>query len=304
MPKDIRNMEDQERIGVLMLDGHTEHCAKRQVWGDGECTCVADGFGTLHHTMNPPPEGWNLPVRGLSDVKIGDWHKPTPNGRPRQVSGVAPGRVYYMGGDSVRAEDLHLMTKVEPPVDPRMVALRADIERQAWNLAGCSTYAAGHGLDEGHDAAYALPALNEVRELALKYRKAQEDLATLRAERDEARGLLREADLLLAEEQLLAEASPGNMTDEERDRRFEAWFAASRGHIAEFLGLGPMFTAMAEPTKELPRALDGHINNCLLAWSGSETDPTYGPCQMCNGVCPDRAILLGRVLPPAEKTSW
>lgn len=186
-----RRGEDQERIGVLMLEGHTEHCAKRQVWGDGECACPAGGPTPGRCTVPSPPEGWTAHIRSR----------------------------------------------------------RADIERQAWNLAGCSTYAAGHGLDEGHDAAYALPALNDVRELALKHRKAQEELATLRAERDEARGLLREADLLLAEEQLLAEASPGNMTDEERDRRFEAWFAASRGHIAEFLGLSPLFAAREEPTQ-------------------------------------------------------
>ncbi len=26
-------------INILMQKGHTNHCAKRQIWGDGECEC-------------------------------------------------------------------------------------------------------------------------------------------------------------------------------------------------------------------------------------------------------------------------
>ena len=31
--------EDYERIDKLIDDGHPEHCACRQIWGDGECEC-------------------------------------------------------------------------------------------------------------------------------------------------------------------------------------------------------------------------------------------------------------------------
>ena len=31
--------EDIERIDDLCDKGHTQHCACRQVWGDGECSC-------------------------------------------------------------------------------------------------------------------------------------------------------------------------------------------------------------------------------------------------------------------------
>jgi hypothetical protein len=50
--------EDEAEIKKLTATGHTEHCAKRQVWGDGACECPADGTGSPYHTMNPPPGGW------------------------------------------------------------------------------------------------------------------------------------------------------------------------------------------------------------------------------------------------------
>lgn len=38
------NVADRLRIGHLIDDGHTEHCAKRQVHGgDGECECHLKG---------------------------------------------------------------------------------------------------------------------------------------------------------------------------------------------------------------------------------------------------------------------
>jgi len=33
------NMIDYQRIEDIEKDGHTSHCACRQVWGDGECEC-------------------------------------------------------------------------------------------------------------------------------------------------------------------------------------------------------------------------------------------------------------------------
>ncbi len=38
----------------------------------------------------------------------------------------------------------------------------------------------------------------------------------------------------------------------------------------------------------LPRTPEGHINNCLLRNEGCEEHPKFGPCQICNGSCPDK----------------
>lgn len=37
--------EDLRRIDELARMGHTDHCATRQVWGDGECECHVEGKG-------------------------------------------------------------------------------------------------------------------------------------------------------------------------------------------------------------------------------------------------------------------
>lgn len=46
-----------------------------------------------------------------------------------------------------------------------------EIEKLVWNLAGCSTYALGYGIHEGHNKSIALPALDDVLKLALKEEK-------------------------------------------------------------------------------------------------------------------------------------
>jgi len=35
--------EDHLKIKELIAKGHTRHCACRQVWGDGQCTCNQTG---------------------------------------------------------------------------------------------------------------------------------------------------------------------------------------------------------------------------------------------------------------------
>lgn len=35
---------DNVKINSLIMEGHTEHCACRQVWGDGECECKKRGI--------------------------------------------------------------------------------------------------------------------------------------------------------------------------------------------------------------------------------------------------------------------
>jgi hypothetical protein len=35
----IEERENLKRIDYLKAQGHSEHCACRQVWGDGECEC-------------------------------------------------------------------------------------------------------------------------------------------------------------------------------------------------------------------------------------------------------------------------
>lgn len=60
--------------------------------------------------------------------------------------------------------------------DAQIEELQATVERMAWNLGGCSTYAMGCDLAGGHDKEMALPALEDVLKLSLKYRDAQASL--------------------------------------------------------------------------------------------------------------------------------
>lgn len=34
-----QNINDEGKMRFLIYQGHTRHCAERQVWGDGECSC-------------------------------------------------------------------------------------------------------------------------------------------------------------------------------------------------------------------------------------------------------------------------
>lgn len=51
-----------------------------------------------------------------------------------------------------------------------------DIENLIWNLAGCSTFALGYGLDEPYAKDMARPALEDVRKLALREKQMREAL--------------------------------------------------------------------------------------------------------------------------------
>ena len=51
------------------------------------------------------------------------------------------------------------------------------------------------------------------------------------------------------------------------------------------------------PGGQYLRTPQGTINNCMLANSGVEVDPEHGPCQICNGVCPDRAAFAEEASP-------
>lgn len=42
-PCDERIKQDHYLIKAFEKDGHTTHCAKRMVWGDGECECGKGG---------------------------------------------------------------------------------------------------------------------------------------------------------------------------------------------------------------------------------------------------------------------
>jgi len=46
-----------DALDVTITKGHTDHCAARIIWGDGECSCPGDGTGSPYHTMNPAPKG-------------------------------------------------------------------------------------------------------------------------------------------------------------------------------------------------------------------------------------------------------
>jgi NMD protein affecting ribosome stability and mRNA decay len=38
----MANKKDHDQIFNLTQDGHTEYCAERMTWGDGECECNCD----------------------------------------------------------------------------------------------------------------------------------------------------------------------------------------------------------------------------------------------------------------------
>ena len=59
-------------------------------------------------------------------------------------------------------------------------SLRAQSERLAWNLGGCASYALGYSLDESIDQEKALPALLDVRNLALANRELRAEYAELK----------------------------------------------------------------------------------------------------------------------------
>ena len=51
---------ESERIATLELQGHTAHCARRIVWGDGECECGRDAdvyFAELEASFHPGRPG-------------------------------------------------------------------------------------------------------------------------------------------------------------------------------------------------------------------------------------------------------
>jgi len=48
---ELKSNTDQQQIDALIKDGHSDHCAKRQVWGDGECECHLYKEGYL-------PDAW------------------------------------------------------------------------------------------------------------------------------------------------------------------------------------------------------------------------------------------------------
>jgi len=58
-------------------------------------------------------------------------------------------------------------------LESELSRLKEENERLLWNLAGCSTYALGYGLDESHSEEMALPALNDVKKLALRSKKLE-----------------------------------------------------------------------------------------------------------------------------------
>jgi hypothetical protein len=43
----IQEAKDYQEIKVLIAQGHTRHCACRQIYGDGICTCTRTGEITM-----------------------------------------------------------------------------------------------------------------------------------------------------------------------------------------------------------------------------------------------------------------
>jgi hypothetical protein len=58
----------------------------------------------------------------------------------------------------------------ESSLEEEISRLRQTVERQGWNLGGCSTLALGYNLDEKFDEGMSLPALRDVHKMALEHR--------------------------------------------------------------------------------------------------------------------------------------
>jgi len=70
---------DQAEISRLISDGHTHHCACRQVWGDGECECEKKGIipGGISRAIEHVMGHLDHPGGPLdrSDVEVEDGNK-------------------------------------------------------------------------------------------------------------------------------------------------------------------------------------------------------------------------------------
>ena len=104
---------------------------------------------------------------------------PTPDERIKEIrerldeNGMAHPDLIYHGS---HRKDIEFLVAELEAKEAEINRLKADIENMAWNLGGCSTYALGYGLDEGHAKELARPALEDVLKLALKYRASRQAL--------------------------------------------------------------------------------------------------------------------------------
>ncbi len=73
-------------------------------------------------------------------------------------------------------EEIIARDRVIKELRKKVEELERENEILAWNLGGCSTYAKGYDINEGHSKKMARPALDDVLELALKYDKLRSAL--------------------------------------------------------------------------------------------------------------------------------
>lgn len=94
-----------------------------------------------------------------------------------------------------------LMLKENAAAKAEIENLRADIDNMLWNLAGCSTFALGYGVDEPFAEESARPALLDVLKLAKREKHLREALVPLIEEIQRAKDhkgcALRAADLII-----------------------------------------------------------------------------------------------------------
>ena len=73
-------MSDRTQIELFLAEGHTEHCAKRLVWGDGQCGC---GHPLQREQAPAPPpttiREWQVAIHQYAKEK-GWWDAPRPFG--------------------------------------------------------------------------------------------------------------------------------------------------------------------------------------------------------------------------------
>ena len=78
-------------------------------------------------------------------------------------------------GRCIECDVIIIMAQIREAVEEATAKDQAEIEDLIWNLAGCSTFAMGYGIDEPFDQSKARAAIHDVLKLALKYRTAKAD---------------------------------------------------------------------------------------------------------------------------------
>lgn len=191
--EDAPAAEDYVRILARVEEGHTVHCAKRLVWGDGECECALSR-GPEYHTLNPPPGGFKMDAQGRlwSELRLLV---------ERAEALVANVEDYRARPDDRSPPSLALTRRLRKRLDharatldstkgktPIPVAIHPGTGEAVLMLTNedgaplCATASSIHHVDDHTEGGAFIVFDGEILEAALEVRESAEDIrATLRA---------------------------------------------------------------------------------------------------------------------------